>query len=412
MVSGWTKTKQEQMVAHGYFPGGVVPFGYDKQIVSDSNFTSRNGKEPPKRLTPDTQNAPFLRRAFEVFVETRSYPRVAEYLRSVTSRKWTVQAVRHILHNEVYRGVLRHGPNVNYTAHEPIISEALWDAVQDADARRPPRSTKRNMKDTFPYYLRGLVFCPHCGCRMTPTWHQGMNSPARYYECLSAMKKITTDCPSRRVNAQALHAAVLQEIGRASQHPTRLQGYIREAIQRLPDTSAVKSQLVSVGKRVRDVERRIALITRAIEEGAALRSFLQRLEELEQERVSLEAERLKLEAQSAAHSQRRPDAKRAAELLGQFLELWEYMTDEEREQAMQLLVEKVEIRSKEEGTCRIRISDRSPSHKWNLQQTIEPFFRGLPQIGRTSISRSRSLAAQTMQMPGSDPIPRILPLLV
>ena len=273
MVSGWTKTKQEQMVAHGYFTGGLVPFGYKTQIVAEAAFASRNDKEPPKRLTPHPEYAPFVRRAFEVFVETRNFSKVADYLRGVAPvRNWTINAVQHILQNDVYRGVLRFGPNVNPAAYEPVISAALWEAARETDRMRLPRAPKREMKDTFPYYLRGLVHCVHCGCRMTPTWHQGQNSIARYYECLSAMKKITTDCPSRRVNAVALHEAVLSEIVRSAKHPTRLQGYIQEAVKRLPDTSAAKSELSAVTKRLRDVEKRIEALGAAIEQGAELRS--------------------------------------------------------------------------------------------------------------------------------------------
>lgn len=371
MVSQWTKTKQEQMVAHGYFCGGLVPVGYRAQVVTDAAFTSRNGKEPPKRLVPDPDTAPFLRRAFEVFVETHSFNRVVDYLRSVTSRKWTVNAVRHVLHNEVYRGVLRYGENVNYTAFQPLVSEALWDAVQEAKRIRLPRSTKQNLKDTAPYYLRGLVYCSHCGCRMTPASHHGMTGKIRYYECLSSMKKLTTNCPTRRVNAQALHLAVLGEITCCAKHPTRIQGYITQAAKRLPDASEVKPQLTAVSKRLREVEKKIAQITSAIESAGAMRSLVERLSALETERVKIEAEQSRLRNLVAEQTCQRPDAKQVADVWSKFLGLWQEMTEEEREQALSLLVERVDIREKEEGTCKIRIFDKSLSRMCNLSETKE-----------------------------------------
>ena len=86
--------------------------------------------------------------------------------------------------------------------------------------------------------------------------------------------------------------------------------------------------------------------------------------------MSLEAERADFESQKAAQTQQRPDVKHVAGLLTRFVTLWEDMTDEEREQAMNLLVERVDIHTKTEGTCRILISDKSRSDKWNLQETI------------------------------------------
>jgi hypothetical protein len=41
-----------------------------------------------------------------------------------------------MLRNEVYRGVIRYGENVNPTAHEPIVSEAQWDAVANLEQVR------------------------------------------------------------------------------------------------------------------------------------------------------------------------------------------------------------------------------------------------------------------------------------
>lgn len=378
MVSQWTKAKQEQMVHHGYFTGGLIPFGYLTEFVSDPAFTARNGKEPPKRLVPDPDNAPFVRRAFEVFIETRSYNRAADYLRSVTPRKWTVNAVRHILHNEVYRGVLRHGEKVNYTAFPPVVSEALWDAARDAEQVRLPRSPKQSMKDTAAYYLRGLVYCTHCGCRMTPAGHHGMTGKQRYYECLSAMKKITTDCPTRRVNAQALHTAVLTEITRCAKHPTRIQGYINAAMKLLPENTDLKAQAKAIERRLKEIEQRIGRVQAAIEEGGSIRSLVERLNGLEQERLSVEGERARLETLNIVNSHLRPDAKRVAEAWTQFGELWEEMTNEERERVMFLLVEKVDILDKQEGTCQIRIFDKSPSRQCNLSEPIERLVSQVP----------------------------------
>ena len=361
MVSGWTKTKQEQMVAHGYFTGGLVPFGYRKEIVIDAAFTSRNDKEPPKRLVPDPEYAPFVRRAFEVFVETGSYNRAADYLRSVTPRKWTVDGVRHVLQNEVYKGVLRFGEHVNPAAYEPIISEALWEAVLNAKENRPVRSVKQNIKDTRPYYLRHLVFCVHCEGRMTPAGHYGANrQETSYYECLAAHRKLTTGCPAQRVNATALHNALLTEIARCAKHPTRIQGYINEAIKALPDTSEVRKELAVVEKRIRETEKKIGQITTAIEDGGAMRALLERLQTLEAERTSLTTERVRLEVKQAENGQRRPQAKEVAALWANFMELWEEMTEEERTQVMGLLVERVDIHTKEEGTCKIRFSGQVP----------------------------------------------------
>lgn len=377
MVSLWTRTKQEQMVAHGYVCGPQVAFGYRKEAVQDAGV-SRHEKRPPQRFVPDPLSAPLLKHAFEVFVETHSYNRVVEYLRSVTPRKWTLNNITYMLRNDVYRGVLRYGQNVNYTAHEPIISEALWDAARSAEKTRC-RSPKQNPVDNTPFYLRGLVHCPHCGSRMTPASHHGRSAKVRYYECLAAHKKLTTDCPSQRVNAEALHDAILDEIALAARHPEKITAYIDQAVMALPIADDMTAELEALTGRVKEVERRMDRVQSAIEESEGeLRPLTKRLNELEQERISITTERLKLESRVTESGKARPDAQHIQALWSRFAELWEGMTDEERETVMQQLVERVDIHTKTEGTCRIRISGQVPRHNVGLTYPNTPLVSVSP----------------------------------
>ena len=361
-VSVWTKTKQAAMVLEGYFTGGNVPFGYQSVPVVGEVCLGRNGKEPPKRLVPNPDTAPFVQEAYRVFAATGSYNRAVDYLRTVTPRKWAIPSVRHILENPVYRGICRFGKNLNETAHEAIITQEMWLAVENARTHRPPRSPKQNMKDTRPYYLRHRVNCVHCAARMTPAGHYGANrEKTSYYECLSAHRKLTEGCTSPRVNATALHASLLTELTRCAKHPTRLAGYIREAVKKLPDTSAITHKYREAKKRLLEVERRIAQVTSAIEQGGgSIRSLVDRLSLLERERLSIEEEKCRLEGEHASQSASRPDEKVIAAWWSNLIESWEDMPEEDREWMMGTLVEQVDIHTKESGTCKIRISGQVP----------------------------------------------------
>lgn len=217
-VRQWTRTKMEAMVKAGYVCGGTVPFGLKKELVCDASMVSRNDKEPPKRFVPHPDEAALVREAFELFAEVGSYPKVVAYLRSVTSRPWSIDTVSYMLRNVVYRGILKFGQWVNEKAHEPLISEELWLAVQEMDAKRPARSVKQDPVDSSSFYLRGLVFCSHCGKKMSPANHHGRTARVRYYECIGCVQKGVRQCPVRRINADSLHEAVVREIqrGRAS----------------------------------------------------------------------------------------------------------------------------------------------------------------------------------------------------
>ncbi len=374
MVSQWIRAKQEQMVKAGYFCGGRVPFGYTKVLVEDAGSLARKDKEPPKRLAPDAVTGPLVARAFAIYAETHQYNRSLDYLRSVTDRNWDLQTVIHMLKNDVYRGVIRYGENVNETAHEAIISLELWEQCRSADTDRR-RSQKQNPVDNSSYYLRGLVYCVHCGSRTTPASHHGQNAKIHYYECLSALKKRTVDCPSRRVNAKALHLAVLAEVTRCAKHPTRIAACLREAVKQLPDVSQNRQQRDSLTRRLREVDQRIGKLNTAIEEGGPMRSLLQRLKELEADRLNVEAERNRVLTQIAENTKQRPDVEAIHGYWKNFAELWEFLTESEREQAMQALIEQVDIHSNEKGTCKIRVSGQVPISNVGLTSTYRAGVR-------------------------------------
>jgi len=162
--------------------------------------------------------------------------------------------------NGIYRGILVFGRWRNESAHEAIINDELWDRVRLADQNRS-RRPKQNLKDTHAYYLRGVVYCPHCNCKMTPAAHPGRTATVSYYECIRAFKKQSEGCPVRRVNAAALHNSIYGEISRAAEHPTRMGELIREAAKRLPQQENLPTDLAAVNKRLREIDKQIGNLT-------------------------------------------------------------------------------------------------------------------------------------------------------
>jgi DNA invertase Pin-like site-specific DNA recombinase len=72
--------------------------------------------------------------------------------------KMTPSGVRHMLANRVYVGELRDGSNVKLNAHEPLVTEAEFEAAQSKTAR-PPRSKEMD----GPALLAGIIRCASCG---------------------------------------------------------------------------------------------------------------------------------------------------------------------------------------------------------------------------------------------------------
>lgn len=360
MVSQWTKTKQEGMVARGYFTGGLHPYGYMTVDAEDGIGFHKPGKPLPKRLVPDPDQASFVEGAFQTYLETGSSTEACRYLRRVTGREWRLNTVTHVLSNRVYLGELHYGQNSNLTAHPPIVSLELFEVCQTVRRTRP-QTAKKDLGENREFYLRGRIYCQSCGGRLTPASHHGRISRTRYYECLCATRRVRA-CPVSRVNADSIHEAIVAEVRRAVEHPTRLQEIIREAVKTIPVPEKMDEQVKAVARRLKGIEKETENLTGAIAKGGAgLRPLLKKIEALEEERIGLEIERERLEAQVRDTEIRRPDLEQVQAWWGQFGELWDAATDEERQKLMPMLVERVEMTEKERAAAGSRPT-------WNRQE--------------------------------------------
>lgn len=352
MVSQWTRTKLEQMVAHGYRCGGKLPYGYIAEVVVGSIMVSTHDNSPPKRLVPDREAVPFVRRAFALFVETGSYARVADYLNSVSGRQWTIHHVRYLLKNETYLGIYQFGDWRNEKAHEPIISDRLWEAVQGREKMRS-REPKPQAKNPAGFYLRGIIYCEHCGVRLSPANHHGRVSTVRYYECINNIKH-KAKCPVRRVNAGAVHDAIIDHIRRGAFHKSRMAEVIREACKKIPQPSSLNEELAALDRKLRDTRRRMNNCLEAIERGGVgLKALLIRMEDLDAEQIVLGEQRQRVELQLAESRLNRPTVEQVQEAWTHFLELWEVADDVQRQRLLPLIVERVDFQDKEHGTARL-----------------------------------------------------------
>ena len=97
---------------------------------------------------------------------------------SAGPRLFTTASVRGILHNAFYAGLVRHGEQLLPGAHEPLVSEELFNLVQSTLKRNSDRSETLHPRPERDYLLKGLIRCAHC---LMPMWAQTYTNGRRYY---------------------------------------------------------------------------------------------------------------------------------------------------------------------------------------------------------------------------------------
>jgi len=136
--------------------------------------------KPTRTIVLDPLAAPLVRHAFERYASgVVSLPQLADELaaRGLTQgsgRKLGAPTLQHMLSNPIYCGRIRHKGTIYPGAHEPLVTPALFETVQDT------LTGKRNgTKSRRVFALRGVMYCGECGCMITAGVHKGHV----YYRC-------------------------------------------------------------------------------------------------------------------------------------------------------------------------------------------------------------------------------------
>lgn len=211
---------RREKARQGQWNGGFAPYGYD--LV--------NGK-----LVIAPKEAETVRKIFEIYSSTpkgadgvakelnlQGYEKVQR--QNGTSATWIASTITRILDNPVYIGKIAFGrrskEKIKGTRnqyhmvtqddyiltdghHEPIISNDLWDKVQEKRIRTGHRCEPLSGKEKT-HALSGILKCPECGGPLH-TSRSSMDSKNRskgtyyYYVCYNSRRSKTVKCTYRKM---------------------------------------------------------------------------------------------------------------------------------------------------------------------------------------------------------------------
>ena len=185
-----------QAMKEGYFIGSVTPYGFTKQ---------KQGKGFV--LIPDEKEADVVKYIFEKYASGESILGICRGLndRGITSRKgvkWGDSSIKQILTNPTYIGKVNSWKNGNYYEgkHEGIISEDIYNAVQELREKNAPKVKKdKPLRNPF----AGLLFCGCCGKAMRRCPN---NKNSYVYRC------ITHGCKNRRTVTHRIEKEILDAL--------------------------------------------------------------------------------------------------------------------------------------------------------------------------------------------------------
>jgi site-specific DNA recombinase len=323
----------EQRALEGLHTGGRV-FGYRRVPIESATQRDSHGRPVIEgvRLEVDENQVATVRRIFERYAAGDSLKRIAIDLNTEgvaspqpqkgrVSRSWCPSSIRHILHNERYRGLVIWGKTFKLRSQETgkriyrrkpagewrrtevpaqrIVSDELWNAVRERmrtvnelyalEARRP--GILRARAATSPYLFSGLLKCSLCGASITIVSGCSRKRQDVRYGCSMHYNRGRGACPNtlliaRRTLEEQLLAGLQSRILNSDVMEYTLHAFEQQLLAAMHRKG---NDSVLAQRRIEAIQRQIRNCTDAIAEGKRYPSLMKKLAELEQQLADAKA---------------------------------------------------------------------------------------------------------------------------
>lgn len=276
----------ERKHAKGKWKGGKRPFGYQ---VDKTTHT----------LVVDEHEAVIVRLIFDLYTTDRLGSRaIAKVLndrghRTSSGGTWSGYQLIRALTNRVYLGELTFRETTVTDTHAPIIDLTAWEQAQAIlDARG--ESHAHRAASSADYVLTGRLRCPSAARAMIGTRATGRNRTYRYHTCWNLARYDPNKCDFKRLNADAVDAAVLDALAgfHRTQHDLIAHAITHEQTQHQAANADRNAELTTIENEITKTGQAIDRYLTAFERGTMDEDLLtHRLTELRTKTKQLRARR-------------------------------------------------------------------------------------------------------------------------
>jgi site-specific DNA recombinase len=339
IIAERTRDKVHSARRKGKWTGGPPMLGYD--------VAQRGGK-----LVVNEVEALQVRQIFDLYLKKKS---ITETVRAANAlglktksyqtrtgkwnggRSYTKTSIYALLSNVHYRGKIPLKDELFEGEHDAIIDEVTWESVQRLFKSNAVEGMKNQTRNKHGALLRGILFTDPDGAPMYHTFSGGRKRVHRYYVHREILKRGETASITRSINAAEIESFVVQRIKDVGKDRGLAAQTIKEARLQLSATlSKLEADAAALRLGIAKGERELAKMAAdsdpaTIERMATLTDYIAR-EQTRLNEIQRELERRRGESL---------DERALIEALGDFDEIWEALTTDERVRMVQLLIERV-----------------------------------------------------------------------
>ena len=258
----------------GIYNGGTIPFGY---MIDET-----------RHYQPDPLLAPYVEQTFQKYVDGATMTDLRDWLKAHNIKnsmggEMSYNTIQRMLSNRRYIGELRLRDVVQPNAIPALVSEDLFNKVQEKLAKNKKAPARHKAEES--YLLTTKLYCGKCGALMFG--ESGVSHTGKmytYYKCAAAKKKKT--CDKKAVRKQWLEDLVVNETMKLVEDDASMNAIIAKVMELQNQES---TDLPIYEKQLKETEVGITNMLNAIQMGILTSSTKERLEALEEQRKELQA---------------------------------------------------------------------------------------------------------------------------
>ena len=190
--------------------------------------------------------------------------------------------VYHLLANEKYAGIYRHGDEVFTNIYPRIVPDEIFSIVASKIANNKYGKHKPNIY----YLLRNKMICGYCGKPVNSDSGTSKSGEIkRYYKCSG--KRLDKNCPCNPIRKDLIEQIVIDATYEALSAKENIMLLADKVIEAHKKRIADESLLHILTSEYSETEKSINNILSAMEQGVITNSTKERLEHLEGKKVDL-----------------------------------------------------------------------------------------------------------------------------
>lgn len=254
--------------------GGVPPLGY--KVSPDGHYAI------------DDKTAPIVREIYARYAKGETAASICQSLnergiKSSQGRTFTRASLPRILTNKKYIGIYTCKDVVIEGGVPAIVDKELFEAVQKFRTTNATHPVSHKSKAD--YLLSQKVFCGLCGSALQGTCGTSHDHKVfRYYRCALNRK----GCRQKNIRKEYLERLVVEETVRRILQPDIIDLIATHCAELSAADAQNDEEATAIRLQIREKEKCIQNLLRAIEQGIITPSTKSRLEELEQQKSNLE----------------------------------------------------------------------------------------------------------------------------